>query len=52
MTIKIENKVRKYFKKKYGVNPTETQLKETADSLKLLGKVIFKYLRSSAITTN
>ena len=40
----VENKVREYFKKKYGVYPNESQLKNSIGSLGLLGKVIFHFL--------
>jgi len=43
-----EEKVREYFKKKYGVYPTDEQFEETMNSLKHMGKAIFRYLQSFA----
>jgi len=40
----VEEKIREYFKKKYGVYPTDSQLKETIGSLKSLGKAVFHFL--------
>jgi len=37
----IEEKVRQYFRKKYGVYPTDLQLKNSIDSLRLLGRSFF-----------